>query len=364
MSPPPDTGERPDYKVYRARPSLLRRRNGGDTGSGLRELRGRGPGPSERRRRGRLGPRQALKWVAFVLIAWVGVSLVLFMVSAQIEALRNRSDARDALDSAGYPLTAPNTILVLGSDARPEGSMEPGADVGGPSRSDSILLLRTGGGRSARLSIPRDTVVDIPGHGTDKVNAAYSIGGPGLAVSTIKQYLGIEINHVMEVNFENFPGLIDAMGGVDYTGGCVVSRINGGFRNGGYTLRLRAGTNRLDGRQALALARTRDNECNPDESDLSRARRQQKLFASIRDRMTSPGAFARLPWISWAAPRSIRSDMAGPGLIGTFAALTTAGSPTTRVLKPSGDVTLPDGGSGLSVSEEERRAQVRRFLAG
>src|SRR3712207_6040303 len=126
--------------------------------------------------------------------------------------------------------------------------------------------MRVGGGRSARLSIPRDTVVDIPGHGRDKINAAYALGGPALAVTTVKRYLGIEVNHLVEVNFENFPAFIDALGGIDYTGGCVVSRINGGFRNGGYTLRLRRGTNHLDGRQALALARTRKNECNPREN--------------------------------------------------------------------------------------------------
>ena len=92
------------------------------------------------------------------------------------------------------------------------------------------MLIRTGGGHAARLSIPRDTVVEIPGHGLQKINAAYAFGGPALSISVIKRYLGIPINHLVEVNFENFPQLIDAMGGVDYTGGCVISRIDGGFR--------------------------------------------------------------------------------------------------------------------------------------
>jgi LCP family protein required for cell wall assembly len=100
-------------------------------------------------------------------------------------------------------------------------------------------------------------VVDIPGHGRNKINAAYAIGGAALTVQTIKQYLGIPIDHVFEVNFDNFPALVDAMGGIDYTGGCVVSRINGGFKNGGFTLRLRRGTTHINGKQALALARTR-----------------------------------------------------------------------------------------------------------
>ena len=115
---------------------------------------------------------------------------------------------------------------MLGSDARSGDLAEPGS--GGPSRSDSIMLLRIGGGANASLSIPRDTVVDIPGHGTNKINAAYAFGGPALATQTVKQFLGVEINHVVEVSFENFPELIDALGGVTYKGDAVLSKINGG----------------------------------------------------------------------------------------------------------------------------------------
>ena len=209
-----------------------------------------------------------LGYLALAAVGWVLVSLLLFLVSAQVQRQKVNDAAGSALNDSGFPLTAPNTILVLGSDARTKGTKEPGANVGGPSRSDTILLMRVGGGRSARLSIPRDTFADIPGHGTDKINAAYALGGPGLAVKTVEQFLGIEINHLVEVNFENFPAFIDSLGGIDYTGGCVISRINGGYRNGGYTLRLKPGENHLDGEQALALARTRKNECNPAEDDL------------------------------------------------------------------------------------------------
>jgi len=227
-----------------------------------------------------------------------------------------------------------------------------------------MLLIRTGGGRAARLSIPRDTIVDIPGHGRAKINAAYAYGGPALAIETVKQYLGIQINHLVEVNFENFPALVDALGGVDYTGGCVVSKINGGFKNGGYTLRLRAGTTRLNGKQALALARTRHNACNPADTDLVRARRQQKLFSAMEHRLLSPTALLHLPWVSWQAPRAIRSDMGAATLLGLFGALAAGGSPGTQVLKPDGSATLPDGGVGLLVSDAERRNETQRFLRG
>jgi anionic cell wall polymer biosynthesis LytR-Cps2A-Psr (LCP) family protein len=180
----------------------------------------------------------------------------------------------------------------------------------------------------------------------------------------IKRYLGVPINHIVEVNFEDFPQLIDAMGGVDYTGGCIVSRLDGGFSNGGFTLRLAKGTHHIDGKQALALARTRENLCAPNETDLQRAEHQQALFSAMKSRLLSPSSFFRLPWIAWNAPPAIISDMSGPTLLGLFGSMAVAGTPPTRVLKPDSAITLPDGESGLHVSEAEKRAAVARFMSG
>src|SRR5829696_6294668 len=365
--------EEPDYKVYRSRPRLLRR---GPEQNALAELKAPDAPPEHDVRRGgrrlpklprfgrpsRLTPGRVVKWLLIALAGWIALSAALFMISAQIQ----RGDLADKvgaqLDPGPYPLTGANTILVLGSDARTEGLAEPGS--GGPSRSDSIMLLRIGGGANASLSIPRDTVVDIPGHGTAKINAAYAFGGPALATQTVKQFLGIEVNHVVEVSFENFPQLVDALGGVTYKGGCVVSEINGGRRNGGTTLRLKRGETELNGRQALALARTRKNLCDPSENDLTRARRQQRLVAAMKDKVTSFETFVRLPWVSWAAPRAVRSDMAGPTLLGVAAASLTGGKGKQRVLLPSGRETLPDGGDGLLVDDATKQAEVARFLRG
>ena len=239
------------------------------------------------------------------------LSLLLFLVSSHFERTSPPADVASVLDPAGFPLTSANNILVLGSDRRQKNSREPGAETTGPGRSDTIMLIRTGGGHSARLSIPRDTVVEIPGHGLQKINAAHAFGGPALSISVIKHWLGIPINHLVEVNFENFPQLIDAMGGVDYTGGCVVSHFDGGFSHGGYTLRLSAGTHHLDGKQALALARTRENLCAPDETDMQREEHQQALFNDMKSRLLSPSSFLRLPLIAWNAPPAIISDMSG-----------------------------------------------------
>jgi LCP family protein required for cell wall assembly len=313
---------------------------------------------------GGLSLGRVLRWLALAVAGWLVLSLLLFLLSAQIERGKVSDEAKAALRSAGYPLVSPNTILFLGSDARPEGSQEPGANPGGPSRSDTIMLWRVGGGHSSRLSIPRDTIVDIPGHGRQKINAAYAFGGAALSIRTIEQYLGTPINHLVEVDFENFPKLIDALGGVDVKTGRVCSRINGGRRNGGVTLNLPRGESHLNGRQALALARTRKNDCNPSEDDLTRAKRQQQILGAMKARLFAPTTFLRLPWVSWYTPKTMRTDMGGPTLLGFFAAAATGGSPPVEVLRPSGFELLPDGGSGLVVSDTERQAAVRRFLDG
>lgn len=376
MVPPEDPEEpdgRPEYRVYRSRKPLFSRRAGDDREQ-LRRLRGdgsqppraesgdRGRDPSRPRlprgRRGR-GPRvrkriggwRIVRWLVLAAIAWVTLSVVVFLVSAQIQQGKV-SDANQYLGGAGYPLTSPNNILVLGSDVRDASTAEPGAQTTGNGRSDSILLLRVGGGANSRLSIARDTLVDIPGSGRQKINAAYAIGGTALAVQTVERFTGVDVHHVMLVSFEDFPQLIDAMGGITYRGGCVVSKINGGFSNGGYTLRLRAGKTHIDGKQALALARTRKNACNPDENDLTRARRQQKIAGAMKRRLLSPMAFARLPLISWNVPKALRSDMSGPTLLGVFGALSIAGTPRTEVL----------GTLSGQIAEDVKQAKVRRFL--
>ncbi len=355
----PDPDQPPQYTRYRAGRRLLPRRDGEDRVEPERSAAGLGAGWAER-----ITVKRVLLGLLALAVAWVALSLVLFLASSHFERTPPPGDVEGVLDPAGYPLTSANTILVLGSDRRQKNSKEPGAETTGPGRSDTIMLIRTGAGHAARLSIPRDTVVEIPGHGLQKINAAHAFGGPAEWISVIEHSLKIPINHLVEVNFENFPQLIDAMGGVDYTGGCIISRLDGGFSQGGYTLRLTKGTHHLNGKQALALARTRENLCEPSETDIQREEHQQALFTDMKSRLLSPSSFFRLPWIAWNTPPAIISDMSGETLIGLFGALAVSGTPPTRVLKPSGNITLPDGEEGLSVSEAERRAAVARFLAG
>lgn len=352
----------PEYKVYRSRPGLFdRMRSPGEAWDRLRrnrQLKRRLPGQPQRGKA--YWVKRVVKWVVLAAVAWVLLSVVLFFISAQVNKGLPTS-AEQALSGSGNLLSG-STVLVIGSDQRPAGEHEPGAS--GPSRSDTLMLLRASFGSVRRLSIPRDSYAAIPGHGSQKINAAYAFGGAALSIDTIEAYLGVPINHLIEVDFDNFPKLIDALGGIDVTTGRVCSEISGGKRNGGWTLNLKRGTHHLDGEQALVLARTRKNSCNPAEDDLTRAKRQQQILSGMKDQAFSPGTFFRLPWVSWAAPKAMRTDMGGPTLLGFFGAAAVGGTPPTQVLRPSGFETLPDGGSGLVVSEADKQAAVKRFMDG
>jgi LCP family protein required for cell wall assembly len=354
--------EPPQYTLYRSGRRLFGRR--GDDATDRPSRAPRAPGPGWQRWRGRVTPRRVIVGVLAFVVGWVLLSVVLFLISATVESSSPKGDVGAVLDGGGFPLVSATNVLVLGSDQRVKGTKEPGANVSGPSRSDTMMLIRTGGGHAARLSIPRDTVVDIPGHGLNKINAAYAFGGAPLAIQTVKRLTGIPINHVVEVNFSNFPQLIDAMGGVDVKTGCVISEINGGVQNGGYTLRLKGGTSHLNGKQALALARTRHNNCHPGESDITREKRQQALFDAMKSKLASLSSFFRLPWISWQAPQAIRSDMNAFSLLGLFAGLAAGGTAKTRILPVSGPETLPDGEVGLLVTPADWHAAAAQFMKG
>src|SRR3954471_20993614 len=358
--PQPPSGP-PEYKVYRSR-RRLRDRLGPMAGNpldGLRKRRDKQPRPQLP---GAKPPkptwRRVVKYVLIAIVAWVLVAIVTFFVSAQTApGVSDRT--KQALSGGGAVLTGSN-ILVLGSDQRPKGTKEPGASTSGPSRSDSIMLLHVGFGIVAKLSVPRDAQVTNPGHGTNKINAAYALGGAPLTIKTLEDYFGedLRINHIVEVNFTHFPQLIDSLGGVDVTlKKCIKSNSFGGKR-----VHLGRGEHHLNGEQALRFARVRENSCSPNEDDRARAARQQQVFAAMRSKIVPPlnwpSSFVRGPFIAWAAPRAIRSDMHGPGLSALFTDILTGGSGKTEVLKAT------PSGNDLVASEVERSDALDKLLKG
>jgi LCP family protein required for cell wall assembly len=313
--------------------------------------------------RKRWTPFRILRWVIGICVFWLVLSLVLFLVSASIQSGGSiPASAKRQLSSGPNMITGTDTVLVLGLDQRPKGSKEPGAFAGGI-RSDSIMLWRIGGGTSRRLSIPRDTWVNIPGHGQSKINAAYAYGGPALAIKTIERFTHVKINHVIIVNLANFPVFIDAIGGVDVHTGRICSKISGGAKNGGFSLFLKPGEHHLSGIQALTLARTRENSCNAASTDLTREAYQQQILNDIKSKLVSPSIIPRLPWASWDAPKALRTDMGGFALMQLFVAAELGGSAPTDILKPTGAAVI-DGQDALLASSADVRRHVAKLITG
>ncbi len=365
--------ERP-YNLYRSLPKGLRARLRGEEDIEAERRRHRNGGPPSRPGqpppdvpwwKRRLTPGRILKYLAAAIVCWLLLSLVLFLVSAQIQSGSIPASAQRALSGGSNMITGTDTVLVLGTDQRPKGTHEAGANTSDKgSRSDTIMLWRIGGGTSRRLSIPRDTLVSIRGFGQQKINAAYAIGGPALAIKTVEQFTGVKVNHLIIVNLANFPKFIDAIGGIDVQTGRICSQISGGVKNGGFSLNLRPGVHHLSGIAALTLARTRDNSCNPASSDLTREGYQQKILNAIKSKLLTPAAFFHLPWASWYAPQAVRTDMSGFQLLSLFFAAEIGGSAPTKILKPSGAASVAGVGDALIASPADVHHAVHQLMNG
>jgi polyisoprenyl-teichoic acid--peptidoglycan teichoic acid transferase len=170
----------------------------------------------------------------------------------------------------------PQTLLLLGSDRRPKNNNE-GA---GGARSDTIMLVRMDPGKKATavMSLPRDLKVEIPGHGVDKINAAYDYGGPALTLDTVKQVTGLPINHVVNVHFTGFWRAVNAVG-------CVYADIDRRYFNDSaeYSyINISPGYQRMCGRKALQYVRFRH-----EDTDIVRAARQQDFLRQAKQQITA-----------------------------------------------------------------------------
>ena len=253
----------------------------------------------------------------------------LFLLSAQTQDGVSPRPER-ALSSEGSLFTGSN-ILVLGSDARTGESID--ESQSGPGRSDTIMLVHAAFGSVRKLSIPRDVEAEVPGHGINKINAAYAIGGPALTIETVEAFLGngVKVNHLVEVDFKNFPDFIDSLGGVTVNNSRASaprrSTTSGRACTSG---RARSSSN---GERALGFARIRKNPLRPG-GERPRPRRPPAAGAErIGSKVKSPSTFFRLPWVSWKAPRRCASDMNGLQLMMLFADMATGTSDQTEVLE-------------------------------
>ncbi len=191
--------------------------------------------------------------------------------------------------------------LLVGSDSREGLTEEQQADLAtggdlGAGRTDTILLMHIpalGSGTPATMvSIPRDSYVDIPGYGSDKINAAFVEGGAALLAQTVEQATGLRVDHYAEIGFGGFAAVVDALGGVTM---CPTEPIADPLAG----IDLPAGCQRLDGRNALGYVRSRATP----RADLDRMANQRQFVSAMLTRAASPAVWAN-PWRWYAVPRA------------------------------------------------------------
>jgi LCP family protein required for cell wall assembly len=297
----------------------------------------------------------------FTLSATTVASAVLLEVKEVTRIIRNESvPLAPAVTSLLENVASgrPQTILVIGDDRRK-------LDVkqGNSTRSDTMILVRLDPkkGATAMMSLPRDLLVDIPGYGRDKLNAAFALGEDQLTLRTIRSLLDIPIHHYVRVTFWGFREAVDRLG-------CVYVDVDRKYFNdnnppngggGPYAvIDVPAGYQKLCGQRALDYVRYRHLD-----NDLVRAARQQSFLGEAKGQIGVGGVFSDRSQLLRIFARSVRTDIRSSRAVLSLLKLVaeSSGKPVQEVQFPAQDI--GDGSGSVSISDTELRRTVRRFLA-
>ena len=232
--------------------------------------------------------------LAVVLVFLVAVVAGVLWTDSSLHRIPALADYADRPASG-----AGTTWLLVGSDSRqhltPEqqANLATGGDVGN-GRTDTILLVHIpapwSSTRTTMVSIPRDSYVEIPDYGSDKINAAFAVGGAALLAQTVEQATGLRIDHYAEIGFDGFAEMVDAVGGVRM---CPAEPISDPLAG----IDLPAGCQKLDGRSALGYVRTRATP----RADLDRMLNQRAFMSALLHRAASPAVLLNpLRWYPMA----------------------------------------------------------------
>ncbi len=353
-------GEKP-YKVYKGG-----RTKGKVPGTPRPERQKQGERRPKRTRRPRWGRRLGL---AVLLLA---VLLVVWIVAAYFSFRAGVVDANARLPKAvgaslapqeGPLMSKPSLVLLLGTDG------DRTAARSDASRSDSILLVRTDPKRHrlAYLSIPRDLRVDIPGFGANKINAAFQLGGPALTMKTVRALTGLQPNHVVLVDFDDFRTVIDSLGGVEID---VPKPILSNRFDCPYATETRCqqwqgwrfekGKQTMGGQRALIYSRVRENRLDPAENDLTRGERQQAVVEAMTDDLVGFGTFVRLPFVGGDLVKPLTSDLSAGQLLQLGWVKFRANSSRALHCRLGGE-SSSIGGESLLIGTEENTAAISMF---
>jgi len=306
--------------------------------------------------------------VIVLVLANVAVGALIWAIQTG-SSLLSGAETNDEVVAALDPASGDHlTFLVVGSDSREGLDDLTHFGPAGGARGDVVMLVRVDSATSEAqmLSIPRDLWVEIPGHGMNKINSAYSFGGPTLMVETIKSNLGVEVNHYVEIDFPGFQALVDEAGGIEIDFPAAARDLKSG-------LDVPAGTRRLDGEQALAYARSRSYQemrngswISVDANDFGRTARQQVVMRAILSELKSPSTITEAGDIAsgMAEHMTIDSKLASASvasLVWDFKGIFT-GSIVGATLP--GSIATIDGQSVVVADEPEAGNMLANFRAG
>ena len=359
-------GDKP-YRVYRGGrakgkvPVATR-----PSGEEARQRRRGGRQPGGPPRRPRWGRRVGLTvlLVGLLLVAWIVASYFAFRGGVAEANDRLPQDVQTSLAEQDGLLTSnPTLILLLGTDG------DRTAARSDARRSDSILLVRTDPKRHrlAYLSIPRDLRVEIPGFGSNKINSAFQLGGPALAMRTIRSLTGLQPNHVAIVDFADFRTVIDALGGVtiDVPKPILSNRFDCPYATQARCQewqgwRFERGAQKMDGRRALIYSRIRENRLDPAENDLTRGDRQQAVVEAMTSKIVSPATFVRLPFVGDELVKPLATDLSAGELL-QLGWVRFRANPARALHCRLGGELSSAGGQSVIVGDEENFAVIRMF---
>ena len=248
----------------------------------------------------RRGVRFWLRLVLVLLLLWaVYLVAVPLWAWTKVEKVEFEPEGDRPGDQPG------TTYLLVGSDSRADLSAEERKELttGNASgqRTDTIMLLHTGSGPNLLMSIPRDSLVDIPGHGSgQKINAAYAFGGPQLLTRTIEQSTGIRIDSYVEIGLGGVVDVVDAVGGIEV---CPEFDMKDPLAG----LNIKKGCQEVDGKTALGYARSRHTD--PRFGDITRAKHQREVVSAVGHEVMSPWTFAN-PFRYWGVVNAMPGSFA------------------------------------------------------
>jgi LCP family protein required for cell wall assembly len=243
------------------------------------------PGARSSPRRTSRPPKRRRWWLRIILgllLAWL-----VFLIAVPLWAWSQITKVDAEPDGERPPDQPGATYLLVGSDSREGLSEEERQELAtgggeGTGRTDTIMLLHTGDGDPLLLSIPRDSLVEVPGRGESKINAAFAYGGPELLVETIEQETGIRVDGYVEIGFGGFVNVVDAVGGVEVCAETAITDPKAGLTGEDA---IEKGCQEVDGVQALGFARSRQTF---QTSDIERVQNQRQVIGAIADKAASP----------------------------------------------------------------------------